>query len=293
MRILNQISQTLLLLWATSSAFAASHWTFDEATVSVLSKKSAGGGGTLKEKFAPNKPLSKPIVLGPSDTLKVLITTKEGRKAKQPHQAFLNVKDSASSLETSYAIAIKDNGKGKVELTQKDIPDQFLSTSASLSISLIIASFGSSTPYHNHAFDLILDLDPSSRIAATGEKPPVRYGKRPEIHHTFKQDPKSPPKIITLIFTAAVVATLPVLAITWLSLGANLNHLSKAFGNSPISHSLFFSSIIAMEGVFFVYYTSWNLFQTLPVIAAIGLVAFLSGSRALREVQERRLAGLR
>lgn len=202
--------------------------------------------------------------------------------------------------------------------TQKDIPDQFLSTSASLSISLIIASFGSSTPYHNHAFDLILDLDPSSRIAATGEKPPVRYGKRPEIHHTFKQDPKSPPKIITLIFTAAVVATLPVLAITvstprfhppclskeiansrggqifqWLSLGANLNHLSKAFGNSPISHSLFFSSIIAMEGVFFLYYTSWNLFQTLPVIAAIGLVAFLSGSRALREVQERRLAGLR
>lgn len=79
----------------------------------------------------------------------------------------------------------------------------------------------------------------------------------------------------------------------WLSLGANLNHLSKAFGKSPISHSLFFGSIIAMEGVFFLYYTSWNLFQTLPVMAAIGLVAFLSGSRALREVQERRLAGLR
>lgn len=41
------------------------------------------------------------------------------------------------------------------------------------------------------------------------------------------------------------------------------------------------------------YYTSWNLFQTLPAAAAIGLVTFLSGSRALREVQERRLSGLR
>lgn len=67
-------------------------------------------------RFAPNKPLSKPLILGPSDTLKVLVTSKEDRKAKQPHQAFLNVRDPASNLETSYAISIKDNGKGKVEL---------------------------------------------------------------------------------------------------------------------------------------------------------------------------------
>ena len=48
-----------------------------------------------------------------------------------------------------------------------------------------------------------------------------------------------------------------------------------------------------MEGVFFMYYLSWNLFQTLPAGLGIGLVTFLSGSRALREVQQRRLAGLR
>lgn len=41
------------------------------------------------------------------------------------------------------------------------------------------------------------------------------------------------------------------------------------------------------------YYTSWNLFQTLPAAAVVGLVSFLSGSRALREVQGRRIAGLR
>ena len=79
----------------------------------------------------------------------------------------------------------------------------------------------------------------------------------------------------------------------WVVIGANLNHLFKALGSSPIPHTLFFSSILAMEGVFFMYYTSWNLFQTLPPAAGIGLVTFLSGSRALREVQGRRLAGLR
>jgi oligosaccharyltransferase complex subunit delta (ribophorin II) len=41
------------------------------------------------------------------------------------------------------------------------------------------------------------------------------------------------------------------------------------------------------------YYTSWNLFKTLPFLLAVGTIAFLSGSRALSEVQERRLAGVR
>lgn len=63
--------------------------------------------------------------------------------------------------------------------------------------------------------------------------------------------------------------------------------------DAPVSHALFFGSIVAIEGIFFLYYTVWNLFQTLPVLAAVGLVAYVSGSRALTEVQERRLAGLR
>ena len=79
----------------------------------------------------------------------------------------------------------------------------------------------------------------------------------------------------------------------WLALGANVNHISQALESAPLSHVLFFASILGLEGTFFLYYTSWNLFQTLPAVAAIGSVAFLSGSRALSEVQERRLAGMR
>ena len=48
-----------------------------------------------------------------------------------------------------------------------------------------------------------------------------------------------------------------------------------------------------MEGVFFLYYYSWTLFQTLPVAGVVAIVAYVSGSRALTEVQERRLAGQR
>ena len=90
-----------------------------------------------------------------------------------------------------------------------------------------------------------------------------------------------------------MLATVPVLLGAWFFLGANIDHFGKAFGASPVSHGMFLGSIVAMEGVFFMYYTVWNLFQTLPVAAVVGVVAYISGSRALTEVQDRRLAGER
>ena len=118
------------------------------------------------------------------------------------------------------------------------------------------------------------------------------------------------------MFALAVLATVPALLIgvcfpsllrrpadhtspgltehvQWAALGANLNHVSKAIGAAPLSHAAFFGSIVAMEGVFFLYYSSWNLFQTLPVVGVIGAVTVLSGTKALGEVQSRRLAGER
>jgi oligosaccharyltransferase complex subunit delta (ribophorin II) len=50
---------------------------------------------------------------------------------------------------------------------------------------------------------------------------------------------------------------------------------------------------VALEGVFYLYYVSWNLFQVLPVIGVVGAATFLSGTKALGEVQSRRLAGER
>ena len=79
----------------------------------------------------------------------------------------------------------------------------------------------------------------------------------------------------------------------WVVLGANLNHILPALNAAPIAHGWFFGSIITMEGVFVLYYTRWNLFQTLPAMALVGVFAFLSGNKALAEVQHRRLAGKR
>lgn len=133
---------------------------------------------------------------------------------------------------------------------------------------------------------------PSAEQAAAALNP-VRYGKKEPQQHTFKADPKSAPRLLTYLFIIPVVAALPALLLVWIKQGANLAHVGHAFRNAPASHAIFLASVFALEAVFFLYYTHWKLFELLPAAGVAGLVAYLSGSRALTEVQERRLAGLR
>lgn len=146
---------------------------------------------------------------------------------------------------------------------------QFLNAPKPLRASIVIASFGQSKPYKGDAFDLEIKLDANAPLPAAPK--PLRYGKLSEIHHKFRPDPKSPPKIVTLFFALGVVAAPVALfgavscltpsphtkhtykTLQWLSLGANLNHFSQAFQNSPLGHLLFFGSIAALEGIFFMY----------------------------------------
>jgi oligosaccharyltransferase complex subunit delta (ribophorin II) len=175
--------------------------------------------------------------------------------------------------------------------SQKDLPFQFLTADAPIQAKLLFASFGSSNPYNTHVFDLIVTRD--ANVPLSTPQPPLRYGKLSEIHHIFREDPKSSPTLLSALFTLAVLVCLPALIGAWLFIGANVSHVSKAMNSAPISHALFFGSIVTMEAIFFFYYSSWTLFETLPAAGLVGTVAFLSGSKALGEVQSRRLAGLR
>ena len=56
---------------------------------------------------------------------------------------------------------------------------------------------------------------------------------------------------------------------------------------------MFFASVVAMEGAFLMYYRQWTLFQLLPIAGGIGAAIWLSGTKALGEVQSRRMAGER
>lgn len=56
------------------------------------------------------------IDLPAAATLKMGFTAQDGGKGKRPHQAFLTLQDPASGLEESFAFAVSDNGKAKLDI---------------------------------------------------------------------------------------------------------------------------------------------------------------------------------
>ncbi|OTB19421.1 hypothetical protein K445DRAFT_305804 [Daldinia sp. EC12] len=307
MRFLHSFVAPLLLL-ATGAAQAASSWGFDDAKLSVTAKK-AGAKDKDVRQYTPVLPT--PVVLDSFDSLKVILTAKEDGKGKRPHQAFLVLREPTSGLEAPFPLTVKENGKATVEIVrhitflsfsyifilnvnsqkQSDLPLQLAIATTPLKASVILASFGSSAGLVKDVFDVEIVRDPAAKPLVY-EKP-LRYGKLQEIHHIFRADPKSPPKLISIVFVFAVLATIPLLLVSWGILGANLSHLPTALSAAPVAHTTFLGSIAAMELVFFLYYSTWNLFQTLPFIGLVSVSIFLSGSKALGEVRRRRLAGER
>lgn len=73
----------------------------------------------------------------------------------------------------------------------------------------MLASFGSSQGYNKPIVDVEINLDPS--LVAPEYQKPLRYGKLPEIHHIFRQGPKNPNVMVSIVFAAAVAATIPAL----------------------------------------------------------------------------------
>ncbi|KAK6332994.1 hypothetical protein TWF718_010819 [Orbilia javanica] len=276
-----------LLLCQWVSAAAPSAWTFADATLQISQKGAEAGP---KQKFTSTSPISDALSLKATDSLKILLTTKEGDTAKRPHQLFLFVKDTESELESFFAFDVKESGKARLDLTLKDVPIALLS-SPSLSLTLALGSFGQSEPLSVEIAKVIPTLDAATKKALPAPGP--KYQKLNEIHHIFRAEPRSPPKVISLVFLGAVAACLPVLFGAWFSLSANVSHLPKSLAASPIAHPVFFASLLAFEAVFFAYYTQINIFQTLAAVSIISPVAMLSGSRALREVRARRLNGER
>lgn len=72
----------------------------------------------MTNRLSENQPLPNELSLGRSDTMKIVMTAKDGNSEKMPHQAFLLLKDTDTGLDYSYPFSVKDSGKSKVELVR-------------------------------------------------------------------------------------------------------------------------------------------------------------------------------
>lgn len=103
-----------ILAALAGAASAASQWTFSDAKIEIVPKTASADGMVVAHTFSDKERVKDTVTLGFSEKIKVSLTTKEGSKAKRPHQAFLMVKEKGG-LEAPYALTVKESGKGAVE----------------------------------------------------------------------------------------------------------------------------------------------------------------------------------
>jgi oligosaccharyltransferase complex subunit delta (ribophorin II) len=171
-----------------------------------------------EHRFSANSPVDEVLDFAVGDTLRLAFTTKDGEKTTRPHQSFLLVQDPTTNLEVAIPVPVKPSGKAKLDivcplyplLTQehRDLPPQLLFADQ-LKLSLIIASFGDSTPLKSE----VASIRPV--IANDTEQPPPaeRWGPKPEITHTFREPQKLPNKALSAIFNLGVLASLPIFVV--------------------------------------------------------------------------------
>ncbi|KAF7725719.1 hypothetical protein EC973_009437 [Apophysomyces ossiformis] len=129
-------------------------------------------------------------------------------------------------------------------------------------------------------------------VHAAGEEDVFEW--QPEIHHAFRPEERMPPAWFSQLFAIVVLTPWLILTAGWFSLGLTpfkvLSELKTGSANRAISVLAFLGSLIAVEYLFYLYWTKLNLFQTLGYLAPLSVLVYATGQRALTQVQIRRKA---
>lgn len=111
---------------------------------------------------------------------------------------------------------------------------------------------------------------------------------QPTLFHTFQSTGSRPSSFIALLITAAMVV--PVLALLKFTAPWVMAFSLPRSGESVWAIA-FLGSLTGMIGIYFVYWTSLNIFQVAPTVAIAGLFCLFCGHKALSRHHQRLNAG--
>jgi len=224
------------------------------------------------------------LQLGPKDTLRLSFQVVEDvgeMNGVQPHQTFLRFFDEASGEEGIQPLRVSSSGKVKYELNMARPPTSLPPTTAdsSLKVSLIIGSFVHS-PLKHHLFDL--NVPASQPVVPHPEE--HAFHPLPVIHHTFRPEQRLPPIFISALFSTLVASPWLVLLGLWTNIDPKVPHMLS------VNILPFTATLVALEGLMFWYWVDLKLGQVLLYGSALGVVAMLTGKKALVTIGEHRKA---
>ncbi|KAK8865864.1 hypothetical protein IAR55_001012 [Kwoniella newhampshirensis] len=241
---------------------------------------------TLKEPA----PLPNPITLTESSIFKLAFTvidTTTG-EAVYPQQAHLLLEDPKGD-DVTLPLSVKGNGKAQITINTAKPHPALLTTHGKFQITLLLSALDSLTPLAYPLGELTLPDSILKPLPRKRHDLPPRQGEpafqaEQEIVHTFKEEEK------TVGWTKSGAGVIITLAPWALLLGLLSNIFpSLNFQSPPVSSYIFLLVLAAIETLIFVYWVGLKLYQLLPPLIALFVIAAYTGMVALRELRVRRL----
>jgi oligosaccharyltransferase complex subunit delta (ribophorin II) len=248
-----------------------------DAALSNVSLKITKVDGTSVTKRIPHpQQLREELGIKSTDKLELRFSVVQSES-----QANIDAEQTVVRLENT------DSGRSKTFLVQKsadgservlilDLRDRGLRLSrGQYRLAIAVAGPSVLTPHDWPVADLAV----ASPIAP---RPDVDVTLLPEVEHQFAARQAVPPKLLSDLFTSLCVAPLILLLLGWGKMGVNLA-ASRVTGSALLFHG----SVLAILGLFVVFWLQLTMHTCLCVLAGLAPLCFLSGNRLLRSLDMR------
>lgn len=217
----------------------------------------------------------------------LLSDKKDPESYVQPKQVSIVLKSENLTSSLYYYPKLVENKVYEANILIKDISKFMLSQDA-IDIEIITGDNNDTT------FNSIIKggkLLPSEKLKVDKSvEKPVRFGKLNEIHHIFRQPPKSLPSFISTQFVFLIIILFIVLLLSWNYFeAANINNIGKF---SPLS-LLFIVTLFIFEYLFFDYYLGTSIFTSLYRFSLTGVFSIYFGSKLLKDMYKLRTKNIR
>ncbi|KAI9501899.1 proteasome regulatory particle base subunit [Coemansia spiralis] len=198
------------------------------------------------------------------------------KKAIDLDQAFVSFRNTNTGEEIAFVAKKAKRGSYKMDLSRKNFRTHFSSAPGSYDIALVLGSFTDGGLFYKLG-DIEIGGNSAAAKRKQQQKMDAAYGPKPEIRHRFAEPQRMPSALVSLAFTAAVVALLVALFCVWSRLGVNAANLKKESTGSVV----FMALITAYMGLAIAYWVGVKLFPTLAYTLALALPTYLAGQYAL------------
>lgn len=261
-----------------------------EVTLSLL--EASGAASSTQQLSGPITDLE--LVLDHTRTLKAsfqVALTVASNEEFRPQQAFLRLTNRGSGAGAYFAAVRAKDGALYATAKSADIQKQVGLQGGVYDAALLIGDTRSAQPLEwavGTVQVLYAPLDDGSQPVAAPYRAMDRLFKsKPDITHMHRKPERRAPAIVSLAFSAVVVAPVVLYVGVALRAGANVKGFPTS-GGALLAASGFHLGLLSILALYLLFWLRLNLMQTVPILAVLAVVTSAFGSSTLGH-----LAGVR